>query len=639
MRLFLLIILCLLSIITPAQNIFKGFKPQLKAREGDTTNALLIENTGGGYCGIYVIRGTDTLRYHYDKNGKAVLAILDTLNLAGFKLFYLALAPDTLFINEDTLAIGVGANYWTLVGNYLYPYNLTDSVGIARANARTTLDVNGNTYIDSTLRVANINLTSASAGTSQVALVIDGGQNVDLNDLGDDFAPIEDSSLWIRYLGKLSPRTITDSLKIVPGLKEGSYFIVWNTADSTLYAMDTTGWHNQGGGGGVSYWTLVGNHLYPNNITDSVAVGGTVAKSIFTVRGTITLDNDSTAIIETESSGAGNPGDPLYLIGGGTDPYGAVYLNVSTGGTSLGEVGIGEVNTDDVSDSLLVMGRDNIIGQTSKALLQYWTFVDGGINPDTLYNNRAGLLFFKTDVVTDRWLKNARNTVLGVYAAWHGFINSDRMVHQGMGNTAIGYQALYSTTTGYMNTAIGEKSMYSNTTSSWNTAIGEMSMLSNTEGYQNVAVGESSLRGNTTGDKNTAIGRGGQYSNTLGNSNTAVGANALYDNTEGNYNTAIGVDALGNCVTGSSNVAIGYQAGAQETGSNKLYIDNSNTSTPLIGGDFSTNRVTINTFLNLAPSASAHASPVEGDVYYDSRTDRIKVYTTAGWKAIKWTDD
>ena len=37
---------------------------------------------------------------------------------------------------------------------------------------------------------------------------------------------------------------------------------------------------------------------------------------------------------------------------------------------------------------------------------------------------------------------------------------------------------------------------------------------------------------------------------------------------------------------------LGYQAGYNETGSNKLYIDNSSTSDPLIEGDFSSNTVT-----------------------------------------------
>ncbi len=46
--------------------------------------------------------------------------------------------------------------------------------------------------------------------------------------------------------------------------------------------------------------------------------------------------------------------------------------------------------------------------------------------------------------------------------------------------------------------------------------------------------------------------------------------------------------------TGSGNVFIGYRAGNSETGNNKLYIANSATTSPLIGGDFSIAQVDIN---------------------------------------------
>jgi hypothetical protein len=47
--------------------------------------------------------------------------------------------------------------------------------------------------------------------------------------------------------------------------------------------------------------------------------------------------------------------------------------------------------------------------------------------------------------------------------------------------------------------------------------------------------------------------------------------------------------------TGSGNVFLGYKAGYNETGSNKLYIANSDVNPPLIYGDFSTGRVGIRT--------------------------------------------
>ena len=67
----------------------------------------------------------------------------------------------------------------------------------------------------------------------------------------------------------------------------------------------------------------------------------------------------------------------------------------------------------------------------------------------------------------------------------------------------------------------------------------------------------------------------------------------------GSYNTAFGGDAGYNNVSGSGNVLIGYQAGYNETGSNKLYISNSNTSTPLLYGDFSTATLTVYSNLNI----------------------------------------
>ena len=65
---------------------------------------------------------------------------------------------------------------------------------------------------------------------------------------------------------------------------------------------------------------------------------------------------------------------------------------------------------------------------------------------------------------------------------------------------------------------------------------------------------------------------------------------------------------------GSGNVAVGYQAGYNETGNSKLYIESSNSSQPLIGGDFGTRKVGINrTMTNLA--GQAQAFQVEGDAF------------------------
>ncbi|UCD55846.1 MAG: hypothetical protein JSV93_03450 [Candidatus Omnitrophota bacterium] len=163
----------------------------------------------------------------------------------------------------------------------------------------------------------------------------------------------------------------------------------------------------------------------------------------------------------------------------------------------------------------------------------------------------------------------------------------------GHDNTAMGYRALYSNTGGDYNTAVGTEALRSNTNVNYNTAMGYQALY-NSQGANNTAMGYRALYSNSSGMYNTAVGMSALYSKTIGSYNTAIGDNALRRNTTGAGNIALGKDTAYYNITGSYNVFIGYQAGFAETGSNKLYIDNSGTSTPLIKGDFSANTVRIN---------------------------------------------
>ena len=95
-------------------------------------------------------------------------------------------------------------------------------------------------------------------------------------------------------------------------------------------------------------------------------------------------------------------------------------------------------------------------------------------------------------------------------------------------------------------------------------------------------------------DGNVAIGQSAVYSKMGGSYNTVIGYNALSNATRISNTVAIGANAGAATLTGGNSVFIGYNAGAAETLSNKLYISNSSTSTPLIYGDFSTPALTIN---------------------------------------------
>jgi len=224
----------------------------------------------------------------------------------------------------------------------------------------------------------------------------------------------------------------------------------------------------------------------------------------------------------------------------------------------------------------------------------------------------------------------------------------------GNNNTANGISSLLLNTTGNNNTANGAKSLLLNTIGNNNTANGYEALLSNTNGSNNTANGYQALYNNTKivnsggsyyGDSNTANGAQALYNNTDGYENTAIGALALYNNTTGlfntasgndalfknitgNFNTANGHGALFNNINGNGNVGLGYNAGYNETGSNKLYIANSGTTTPLIYGEFGTQKLEIN-------GATTVTSPNDGnaDLVLGGRAN-----TTAGDDGILSSD-
>jgi hypothetical protein len=142
----------------------------------------------------------------------------------------------------------------------------------------------------------------------------------------------------------------------------------------------------------------------------------------------------------------------------------------------------------------------------------------------------------------------------------------------GVRNTAIGFNALFSNTGGGANTAIGASALASNTAND-NTACGSYALANNTTGSGNTAFGIDALMLNINGNSNHASGHDALFNNTGGNANTASGANALFSNTTGNNNTAEGVQVLFSNTTGSSNTANGFNALASNTtGSNNTTL-------------------------------------------------------------------
>jgi hypothetical protein len=140
----------------------------------------------------------------------------------------------------------------------------------------------------------------------------------------------------------------------------------------------------------------------------------------------------------------------------------------------------------------------------------------------------------------------------------------------GTDNTAIGFHALFDTTTGDENTAVGSLALNFNTTGGKNTALGYHALFSNQTGRANTATGHEALNDNTTGIQNTATGIGALERNTTGGQNTACGYGALSSNTIGSDNIALGFSAGSALTTGSQNIDIGSAGVAEERGTIRI---------------------------------------------------------------------
>lgn len=231
----------------------------------------------------------------------------------------------------------------------------------------------------------------------------------------------------------------------------------------------------------------------------------------------------------------------------------------------------------------------------------------------------------------------------------------------GFYNVFIGNTAGYLNNSGHRNVFIGHEAGYSNSDKPYNTFIGAYAGRNST-GFENTFVGclagsqntighDNSYFGfwagsqNTTGSCNSNFGSGSGLCNVGGNQNTIMGYlagvgsgvtnnsdncffgfNSGYSINSGNNNVMIGSSSGYSNQNGTGNVFLGYQAGYSETGSNKLYIANSNTSTPLIKGTFP------NTDLTFTASKInfVHSVPNTSGLYilnsYSGNTDSWNIY-------------
>jgi Chaperone of endosialidase len=211
------------------------------------------------------------------------------------------------------------------------------------------------------------------------------------------------------------------------------------------------------------------------------------------------------------------------------------------------------------------------------------------------------------------------NTATGTLALYS---NTGDSSGDGSANTASGYAALYSNTTGNSNTASGESALYANTTGGGNTASGSAALYANTTGSNNTTSGYDALEQNTTGSNNTASGYQALF-HSAGSGNTGLGFNALYNTGAGSNNTAVGSNAGGGNTSGSSNTLIGYYAGTDAstpslTNATAIgaYADVAQSNSLVLGGINGVNGATANTNVGIGTTVPAYALDVYGTGHF-----------------------
>ncbi|MDA3868192.1 MAG: hypothetical protein PF489_15780, partial [Salinivirgaceae bacterium] len=342
-------------------------------------------------------------------------------------------------------------------------------------------------------------------------------------------------------------------------------------------------------------------------------VGGKAAKGGFAVGGItpnkgisntyLTIERDSTRIYVDNSAKASKGG---FAVGGITPNKGevATFLDLTPDNYFIGHNS--GLFTTGINNSFFGFeaGYNNLSGSNNVFIGQKSGYSNTGgynnlfIGNESGYNNISGygntFIGLKSGHLND---SGRYNLCLGPYAG-ESNIGGVENVYLGFyagknsnasGNVMVGSWAGYNNTTGDFNTFLGKHSGTSSTGTN-NTFVG---YGSGGNGSNNVAIG--SMAGILVkGNYNVFMGQQVARYDTVGSSNIIIGYRAGFNAKYANNNVIIGTRSnyLGDSLVG--NVFIGYAAGYNETGSNKLYIDNSTTTLPLIYGDFTANDLVFN---------------------------------------------
>lgn len=267
--------------------------------------------------------------------------------------------------------------------------------------------------------------------------------------------------------------------------------------------------------------------------------------------------------------------------------------SVTTPKLADASVTVAKLTTNGVSDANkvyitnAVTGKPELISRTLFANANAWA-LKGNTGSTDQNNNFLG----NTDDVAINFLVNG--------------LKSGRLGNSSENNISYGYKTLTANVSGFYNSAFGREALSVNISGYENSAFGYLVLQQSFSAINNSGFGSQALAINTVGSNNTAIGTHTLMANRTGISNTAIGSLAL-EASNGDNNTALGY-AAGSKNNGAGNVFIGSNAAANSTNvNNTLVVANSNTSYPLIAGDFAANGGALTINGTAAASSVAYA--------------------------------
>lgn len=397
--------------------------------------------------------------------------------------------------------------------------------------------------------------------------------------------------------------------------------------------------HNYSFGNGLSnnndtinsVWTENGYNIYNNN-TGRVGIGITAPTGKLTVQGdtsnilfevkdkngipVFVVYQDSVHVFVNTSSAKSNKGCFAVNAKSQNKANPTPYLRVAPDSTRIW-----------TEDTLQGFGVRNRNAGTTNSYMQltpsnYFIGHEAGKNITTgRYNSFIGFQSGKYTTNGDYNVFLGYNTGLYNTGSDNTFIGYEagKYHHSTGGNVFLGSKAGRYDTSGTKNIFIGESAGEYNKSGKNNIFIGSMAGYLNEggsgiNGDYNVFIGNIAGKLNTTGFSNIFIGDGSGYNNTSGYQNIYIGRYSQSDtnsfdnvhlgnntNMKGYGNTLIG-DHAGWLGIGNKNVLLGRNAGFRIHQSNKLFIENSSdTLTPLVNGDFLSNRLAINRVADTYP--------------------------------------